>query len=88
MTNHPNRAKKIAIYTRAADGTLSRATSNLTETQFVSDVNAEGRHVMGDDAHQWSSDDRRSGELMGWPERYVYWYGDKFAIALIRNQPK
>jgi len=83
MVNHPNRTKKIAVYTRNIDGTLSRKTSGMTELQYIAHVNSVGRDIAGDDAHQWSADDKTNGELMGWPERYVHWYGDKFAIATI-----
>lgn len=85
MKNHPNRSKKIAIYTRKDDGTIKRTTSGMTEAQHIAHVNYQGRDRLGVDAPQWSSADKTSGELMGWPERYVHWYGDKFAIATINK---
>ena len=83
MTNHPNRNKKIAIYTRSEDGTLSRTTSGLTEAQYIARINAEGRGHLGGAYEPWSTNDKTVGELMGWPERYVHWYGDRFAVATI-----
>lgn len=85
MTNHPNRAKKIAIYTRNDDGTIKRDTSGMTEAQYIAHINEQARDHLGTHAPQWSSDEKKTGELMGWPERYVHWYGDKFAIAQIKK---
>jgi hypothetical protein len=86
MTNHPNRSRKIAIYSRSESGQLTRKTSHMTRAQYLSSLDNQALHH-GFEAPRWAKDVTTEQELMGWPETSVTWYGtdERFGIAEINK---
>ena len=86
MTNHPNRRRQIAIYSRSESGQLARKTSHLTRQQYLRSLDDQAASH-GFPAPKWADDVTEVQELLGWPEARVTWYGadQRFGIAEINR---